>query len=73
MPAAVAELAQLLVCLGRLPPVLLSPIGSLGRISPRLPPAPRRQRPSPAPKEQFGLALQVGGEPRMSFPILRQG
>ena len=59
MPAAVAELTQLLGRLGRLPPVLVSPIGSLGRIRPRLPPAPRCQRPWPAPtpKDQFGLAL----------------
>ena len=48
--AAVAEFAQLLVCLSRLPAVLLGPVSSLGRIGPRRPSAPRRQRPSPAPK-----------------------
>ena len=72
MTAAVAELAQLLVCLSRPPPVLLGSIGSLGRIGPRLPPAPRRERPSPASNEQFDLAPQVGGEPGVSFPVLGQ-
>ena len=66
--AAVAELAQLLVCSSRPPPVLLGPIGSLGRIGPRLPPAPRRQRPPPAPKQQLGLALQVRGELASAVP-----
>ena len=72
MPAAVAELAQLLVRLSR-PPVLLSPVGSLDRVNPRLPPAPRRQRPPPAPKQQLGLALQVRGEPGVPFPVIGQG
>ena len=61
--AAVAELAQLLVRLTREPSVLLGPVGSVGRVSARLPPTPRRERPSPTPKEQLGLALQVGSEP----------
>jgi hypothetical protein len=71
--AGVAEFAQLLVCLSRPPPVLVRPIGWLGRIEPRLPPAPRRQRPSPASKKHFRLALQVGSERGVSFPVLGQG
>jgi hypothetical protein len=38
MPAAVAELAQLLVCLSCPPPVLLGPIGPISGICPRLRP-----------------------------------
>ena len=73
MPAAVAELAQLLVGSSRPPTMLLGPINSLGRVGTRLPPAPRRQRPPLAAKQQLGLALQVCGESRVPFPIIRQG
>jgi hypothetical protein len=51
---------------------VLGPTSSLGRIGPGLPPAPRLKRPSPAPKEQFGLTILVGSEPGVSFPRFRQ-
>ncbi len=73
VPAAVAELAQPLVCMSRLPSVLLGPIDLLGRIGSRLPPSPRSQRPPLPPKQQLSLALQVSRESRMPFPILGQG
>jgi hypothetical protein len=71
--AAVAELAQPLVCMSRLPPVLLGPIDLLGRVGSRLPPSPRSQRPAPPPKQQLSLALEVSRESRMPFPILGHG
>jgi hypothetical protein len=70
--AAVAKLAQLLVRLSRTPTVLLGTSGSLSRIGPRLPPVPRRECPSPPSKEQFGCALQIAGESRVSLPMLGQ-
>jgi hypothetical protein len=68
--AAVAELAQPLVCLRSVAPELPSAIGALCRIGSCLPPSSQHHRPSPAPKQQFGLALQVGSEPGVSFPVL---
>jgi hypothetical protein len=68
--AAIAQLAHLLVRLSGAPPVLFGPIGALCRIGSRLSPSSRRHCPSPAPKQQFRLALQIAGEPGVSFPVL---
>jgi hypothetical protein len=58
MAATAAELAQLLMCFGRPPSVLLRPAGPLGRISANLTPTPRRQHPPSAPE-----AVPVYGQP----------
>ena len=72
MAATAAGLAQLLMCFGRPPSVLLRPVGPLGRISAHLRPTRRRQHPSPAPEEQFGLTLQFRGKPSLSLADLCQ-
>jgi hypothetical protein len=72
MLAAAAELAQLRACLSR-PPSVPSARSACSTASARACGPPWRQRPSPVPTHQFGLALQVGGEPGLSFPALGQG
>ena len=54
------------------PPAAGAPLpGRLSRpLRPRPPPTVRCQRPSPPANEQLSLALQLGGEPGVSFTLL---